>query len=94
MQYCLAAIRQFPVVGNFFGFHIHHSDAIVDIWEMLKKNSTQAIRLVEHQVPPFKFYFVKNGTKNMIRRMPIHDMARWAPSPNNVILFLEHPCKK
>ncbi len=26
--------------------------------------------------------------------MPIHDMARWAPLPNNVILFLEDPCKK
>jgi hypothetical protein len=26
--------------------------------------------------------------------MPIHDMAWWAPSPNNVILFLEDPCKK
>jgi hypothetical protein len=81
-------------VGKNLGSHIYHSNAIVDIWEMLKKNSTWAIRLVEHQVPPFEFYFVKNGTKDTVQRMPIHDMARWAPLPNNVILFLEDPCKK
>jgi hypothetical protein len=33
----------------------------------LEKNSVWAIRLVEHQVPQFEFYFVKNGIENMVR---------------------------
>jgi hypothetical protein len=53
-----------------------------------------AIKLVEREVPPFKFYFVKIGIEDKIRQMPIHDMARWAPSLNNVILFYEDPSKK
>ncbi len=31
-----------------------------------KKIDTWAIRLVEHQVPPFEFYFEKNGIENMV----------------------------
>jgi hypothetical protein len=60
------AIRQFLVVGKNIGSHIHHLVTIIDIWEMLKKNSMWAIRLVEHQVPPFKLYFVKNGKENKV----------------------------
>jgi hypothetical protein len=31
-----------------------------------KKIDTWAIRLAERQVPPFEFYFEKNGIENMV----------------------------
>ncbi len=43
---------------------------------------------------PFKFHFVKNGMEDIVRRMPIHAMVQWASSPNEVIMFIEDPCKK
>jgi hypothetical protein len=62
--------------------------------EAFEKKLMWAIKLVEREVPPFKFYFVKIGIEDTIRQMPIHDMARWAPSLDNVILFYEDPSKK
>jgi hypothetical protein len=50
------------VVGKNLRFHIHYLEAIINIWELLGNFLAWAIRLVEDQVPPFKFYFVKNGT--------------------------------
>jgi hypothetical protein len=81
-------------VGKNLGFHIYHPKAIISIWKLSKKNLTWAIRLVECEVPPFEFYFVKTGIKDTIRQMPIHDMAWWAPSLDNVILCFEGPLKK
>jgi hypothetical protein len=43
--------------------------------EAFGKNSAWANKLVERQVPPFEFHFVKNGMKDTVRQMPIHDMA-------------------
>lgn len=45
-------------------------------------------------VPPFKFYFEKNGIENMVQWMPFHNMAQWAPLSDDVILFLKDPDKK
>jgi hypothetical protein len=41
------------VVRKNLGFHIHHPKAIINIWELLKKINTWAIKLVELQGPPF-----------------------------------------
>lgn len=32
---------------------------------------------------------MKNGMEDIVRRISIHDMAQWAPSLNDVILFFE-----
>jgi len=52
-------------VGKNIGSHIHHPEATINIWELSKKIGEWAIRLVECQVPPFEFYFFKNGTKDI-----------------------------
>jgi hypothetical protein len=50
--------------------------------------------LAECQVPPFEFYFEKNGIENMVPWMPFHNMAWWALSSDDRILFLKDPHKK
>ncbi len=40
------------------------------------------------------FPFIKNGTKNLVRRMPIHGMAHWVPSVDKVLVFFENLRKK
>jgi hypothetical protein len=55
--------------------HAHHPKVTIGIWEVSKNILTWAIKLVEHQISPFKFYFVKQETKYMVQQMPIHDMA-------------------
>jgi hypothetical protein len=63
------------VLGKNLGFHIHHLEATIGIWELSEKIDAWAIRLVECQVPLFEFYFEKNGMEDIIQQMPIHDMA-------------------
>jgi hypothetical protein len=75
-------------------FHIHHPEVTFEIWELSQSISVWVVRLVKKQDSPFKFHFVKNRIKDIVRRMPIHAMAQWALLSNEVILFLEDPRKK
>jgi hypothetical protein len=49
---------------------------------------------VEKKDSPFKFHFVKIGTKDTMRKMPIHGMVHWAPLFDKMILFSEDLRKK
>ncbi len=81
-------------MGNNLRFHPIHPRATLGIWELSSSISFWVIKLLDKKDLPFDFGFIKTGTQDSMKKMPIHALARWAPLLDKIIIFFENLGKK